>query len=640
MKRKMAAILAADVAEYTRIIAEDEEEGLARLAAYREVFDDFVLRAGGRVFNTAGDSVMCEFPSAVEATRCAIDIQESLRTRNLACPPHRRMHFRIGICIGDVVDRNGDLLGDAVNVAARLQALAEPGTICVARNVQEAVANKISVAFRDLGEREMKNLPRPVHAFQIEAGAPVGSQAEPGSRAPPARMLRRFALPASAGWLAAGLAIAGGGGGLYWLGRSEQARSPIPVIAVLPSLPEPRPGAGPAVTPAEADDRLARAGGLVRDPATAAELYHNARVFEARGEPANARRDYMALAALGGEQIDPLLRLAALIRAQDGRAGAREVFAELARGTNRAAGLVHALQFEGAERMRRLSLLAAQQASYGPIHALLAIELGEDRQNAQTIADMRGELAALERFLAADRDGELIPYFLDQAVLAQWLERAQRRAQQLRAFFAEGRDRVLVQFSPSNAGWIGAIVPPEATTALEFRIGETGEFQATGLLQAMDPRTGRPMPSPSFSFASNTGRSVIGVRYLDANGVRSDVTTLVFDPSVALARALREALERTSQAWLAFGSGTGGPQLNFAHLASHRCAIERVEIGFNGAEPSRVVPLPPCDPGHPYAVPLGSLPRIELLPDVRSVSLRLTFLGGEVSELRHFPRPD
>jgi adenylate cyclase len=127
MKRKIAAIFAADIAGYSRLVAEDEEETLRRLASYREVTDDFIAKYGGRIFNTAGDAGLAEFPSAVEAVRCAIDIQESLRTRNLACPPSRQMAFRIGITIGDVVERDGDLLGDGVNIAARLEGLAGRG---------------------------------------------------------------------------------------------------------------------------------------------------------------------------------------------------------------------------------------------------------------------------------------------------------------------------------------------------------------------------------------------------------------------------------------------------------------------------------------------------------------------------------
>jgi len=167
MKRKIAAILAADIAGYSRLVAEDEEETLRRLASYRAVIDDFIAKASGRIFNTAGDAVLAEFPSAVEAVRCAIDIQESLRTRNLAYPPSRQMNFRIGITIGDVVERDGDLLGDGVNIAARLEGLAQVGGICVSRTVYEQVANKLSVQFADIGEQQVKNIPTPVHAFMV-----------------------------------------------------------------------------------------------------------------------------------------------------------------------------------------------------------------------------------------------------------------------------------------------------------------------------------------------------------------------------------------------------------------------------------------------------------------------------------------
>ncbi len=166
--RKIAAIMAADVAFFSRLVADNEEETLRLLSAYRDIFDDFVERYGGRVFNTAGDSVMSEFNSAVEAMRAAIDIQEVLRTHNLAHPPERWLQFRIGITIADVVERQGELLGDGVNLAARLERLAAPGGICISRAVHEAVANKVSVMFRDLGQQTVKNIPTPVHAFVVD----------------------------------------------------------------------------------------------------------------------------------------------------------------------------------------------------------------------------------------------------------------------------------------------------------------------------------------------------------------------------------------------------------------------------------------------------------------------------------------
>src|SRR5260221_6544616 len=184
MKRKIAAIFAADIAGYSRLVAEDEEETLRRLASYRQVTDDFIAKSGGRIFNTAGDAVLAEFPSAVEAVRCAIDIQESLRTRNMAYPPSRQMSFRIGITIGDVVERDGDLLGDGVNIAARLEGLAEVGGICISRAVHEQVANKLSVQFADIGAQEVKNIPTPVHAYMVAMRREDGTYATPQVKKP------------------------------------------------------------------------------------------------------------------------------------------------------------------------------------------------------------------------------------------------------------------------------------------------------------------------------------------------------------------------------------------------------------------------------------------------------------------------
>jgi class 3 adenylate cyclase len=182
MKRKIAAIMAADIAGYSKLVADDEEEAVRRLAAYRAVIDDFIAKAGGRVFNTAGDAVLAEFPSAVEAVRCAIDIQESLRTRNLAYPPSRQMNFRIGITIGDVIERDGDLLGDGVNIAARLEGLAQVGGICISRAVHEQVANKLSVQFADIGEQQVKNIPTPVYAYMLQLRGEDGLKAAAASK--------------------------------------------------------------------------------------------------------------------------------------------------------------------------------------------------------------------------------------------------------------------------------------------------------------------------------------------------------------------------------------------------------------------------------------------------------------------------
>lgn len=652
LKRKIAAILAADIAEYSRLIAEDEEETLTRLAAYREVFDDFVARAGGRIFNTAGDAVMCEFPSAVEAVRCAVDIQESLRTRNRAFPPQRQMHFRIGITIGDVVERDGDLLGDGVNIAARLESLAERGSICVSRNVHEAVANKISLPFRDLGEREVKNIPHPVRAYTIDINKPgAGLKVDARDVRPPeASGGIGLALPLSL----AILALAGGGA---WFVLTRPAPAPpkvaepaAPAVSVPPvrdvaKVPEPVKPADTAtvvvtenLTPAEAFARLAQSGGLVREPKTAPELYHNARSFEARGESANARRDYLALARLKTDQIDPHLRFAALLRAQDGRAGAREVYAELARSGGRAAVLAQALQFEGTERLERLNAFAAANPDYAPVHYLIAEEFGEDRRNSQTIDDRKRELAALQRFLSAERDGKLVPFFLDQSVLASWSERAAKREAALKGLLTAERVRANTQFMRHGTGWMATVTTPETATEILFRIGESGEFRSAGQLQMVDQRTGKPMPNPTFEMPANQPATRVAVRYRDINGILSAPFEVAFDPMAALLRNQREMLERTKTSWLQFGKDHNANLLYYTHLMSYRCAIKEALIGYNGAPPAIPLPLPACDPANPFSIPSGALPYLRVGAPAKSVSVQVTFTDGFTSEVVNFER--
>ncbi|SFK74513.1 MHYT domain-containing protein [Methylocapsa palsarum] len=176
-QRKIAAIMAADVAFFTTLVANDEEETLRLLSVYRSVFENFVTNYRGRVFNTAGDSLMSEFSSAVQAMRAAIEIQDRLRTLNQSRSPDRRLQFRIGITIADVVERQGELYGEGVNLAARLESLAPPGGICVSRAVHESVVNKVSVGFRDLGQQTLKNIRIPIHAFIVDWPNPGGEPA-------------------------------------------------------------------------------------------------------------------------------------------------------------------------------------------------------------------------------------------------------------------------------------------------------------------------------------------------------------------------------------------------------------------------------------------------------------------------------
>ena len=186
VERRLAAILAADVAGYSRLMGEDEEGTLAALKAIRrELGDPKIAEHRGRIVKTTGDGLLVEFPSVVDAVRCAVEFQREMAVRNADVPAERRIEFRIGINLGDIIIDEDDIYGDGVNVAARLEALAEPGGICVSRVVRDQVRDKLDVSFDDLGEQQVKNIARPVHIFRVHLGEGAAAEPEPARLALP-----------------------------------------------------------------------------------------------------------------------------------------------------------------------------------------------------------------------------------------------------------------------------------------------------------------------------------------------------------------------------------------------------------------------------------------------------------------------
>jgi adenylate cyclase len=166
--RRLTAILAADVAGYSRLMGADEEGTHERLKAHlAELVNPKIAEHRGRIVKNTGDGLLAEFPSVVDGVRCAVEVQRGMAERNEAAPPENRIEFRIGINLGDVIVEEHDIFGDGVNVAARLEALAEAGGICVSRMVRDNVRDKLDCAFEDLGDQQVKNIARPVRAYRV-----------------------------------------------------------------------------------------------------------------------------------------------------------------------------------------------------------------------------------------------------------------------------------------------------------------------------------------------------------------------------------------------------------------------------------------------------------------------------------------
>jgi adenylate cyclase len=206
--RKIAAILIADIVGYSRLAGADEDRILARLRALRsDLIDPTIALHHGRIVKRTGDGSLVEFRSVVNAVRCAIEVQNGMVERNAGLPPDRRIEFRIGIHLGDVVEEaDGDLIGDGVNIAARLEGVAQPGAICLSEDAYRQVSARLDMTVADLGPTQLKNIGRLIRVYSLRVGAPA--QAKPAKAAMPALKVR--APLALAVTLAALLAVAAG----------------------------------------------------------------------------------------------------------------------------------------------------------------------------------------------------------------------------------------------------------------------------------------------------------------------------------------------------------------------------------------------------------------------------------------------
>jgi adenylate cyclase len=198
--RKLAAILAADVAGYSKLAGADEERTLARLRALRsDLINPTIAVHNGRVVKRTGDGVLIEFRSVVDAVRCAIEVQNGVVERNAGLPPERRIEFRVGIHLGDVVEESdGDLMGDSVNIAARLEGIAKPGDICLSEQAYWQVKSRLDLAVSDLGPTQLKNIAEPIRVYSLQVGIPAETKAAaPEPHKPPPPRLSIVVLPFS-----------------------------------------------------------------------------------------------------------------------------------------------------------------------------------------------------------------------------------------------------------------------------------------------------------------------------------------------------------------------------------------------------------------------------------------------------------
>ena len=350
-------------------------------------------------------------------------------------------------------------------------------------------------------------------------------------------------------------------------------------------------------------------GGIIADPQRPDEFYHNARLHELSGDMLNARRAYLAFAGFDIDAVDPYLRFATLLRVQDGKAGAREVFGALAeKGKSPALKLVYLLQFDDQQRLDKLNAFIAANPDYGPAYYLLAQEFSEDRLGVQTLADKRAEATALDKFQTYEKDGGLLKYFIDHTLLAEWLEHSRQRLAAIGEVLDPSRFMPKLIPMRSNQDWMFTVSLPEPATGISWRLGKEGPFTETGFLAMNDQTTGKPMPNPSFALPATTPAGTLAIKYLDLRGRETGPFDISFDPQTMLQDGNKQILDQFWTSWIAFDASGNHGLVYFTQMLSYRCAIKEVRYGFNGGSLEKAIDMPPCNDKDPYAIPDNYLP--------------------------------
>ncbi len=393
-------------------------------------------------------------------------------------------------------------------------------------------------------------------------------------------------------------------------------------------------------TIAENFTALSANGGLIPKPKTPEEHYHNARIHELDGNFAAARKEYAEYLAANLEALDPWLSYAAMLKAQEGRAGALENLRAL--GGKLAPATVSyqtalATFAEGEARVEKLQALAAAHPEFGPLPWLISQEYSESRRGDQTIADQRAEKEWLEKFRAAQAAGNFEKYFLDQKEAQRWAESAAARWAMLSSTPEEVLENpVSLTAQQSNAGW-GVIfsLTDFKVTELFYRLDGEGDFQSSGLLPYQNPQTGKPMVNTFVPLPNLTpGEHRMEVKYVDKNGRTNGPYTLQFSTADEQLAQGKMMLNASSGSWLSFRDYNGKVLLYFSTLMSYRPIIQEVRYSLNSAALEKTFQFKPSD----TMFEVGDELYLSVPADTEFASVQVTFKDGTKSSVQKVVR--
>ena len=378
---------------------------------------------------------------------------------------------------------------------------------------------------------------------------------------------------------------------------------------------------------------LAQSGGIISDPERPEQFYHNARVYEQRGDYGNARRSYNEYFKFKLDFLDPHLRYQTFLKVQEGRQGALEIYRALATSfSSVSAEMALSLLESAGDRKSKLQGFVETHPNYSPAYYYLANQYSKQLVGEQTLDDKRQERDLLSKLLAHQEDGNFVKYFVDKSYAASLIEDTKTRivaSENLN--LARAENPISLSGTPSNAGWMLNLSIAEVAKEIFYSLNEKGPFKSTGLMEYIDPRTGGKMPNPMIQLPMDAGKQDIYISYKDLRGDEKGPYVVNFDPQTALIDSKISQLKMTRNSWLSSQDRNGQHIVYFSHLNSSRCGIRDVRYSVDSEDLDQQLELPSCNPRNPHAVE-GAI-SFYLPSTPRFIAVQLTYADGSLSEL-------
>ena len=381
--------------------------------------------------------------------------------------------------------------------------------------------------------------------------------------------------------------------------------------------------------------------GVISNPASPEEYYHNARIHELGGDYSAARRSYLEFFKSDLNMLDPHLRFITFLKVQEGTAGARETYNEVtARSSTDMPAYARILLLPTGKRIAGLKTYFTEHPLFAPAAYHLSLEYSERRLGSQTLGDQREERRYLKAFVKEDTEGGLLRYFIDQELVAQWRADATQRLAALDNTLSSSvlENPVSLSWMAHNAGWNGNITIGEPALEIKWKIKGKGTAKSTGTRGANDPRTGRPAPRMFFELPLKQPSTTIQLWYTDLQGVQRGPFEFKFEKQKESDNGNRRTLEMTTNSWVSLRDYDGATLLYFTQVLSYRGALSTILYGVNRAKPNKNFRFPAWKKTGIAPITANVKPYINVPKSTRYVTVQLTYKNGDKSEVVRFDR--